>query len=133
MDLEHAEYEALSNTLDQHPTADTLGLVVAPRAHYPDPAMVFLMAPKIKRIVVYDSNRRSYFVNDLNGFKPRDGYDALADAQAFNWTIPLSFPDALRLIAYGNSVWIGFSNEGTKTLSSPPGTTPSFQAEASMR
>lgn len=108
-DQERVEYVEIAHLLAQSPQKDTLVLTDCRKSPRYYASMALLADPRITRILVYDSHRRMFLSNDLDGQRPKDDLSGLQDAQAFNWNIPVPASEAAHETSDARTLWLTFN------------------------
>lgn len=118
MDREKIIYDQISKSLASASGDHTLIMVDFPASAPGYVSMALIADPGLQRILCYDSKTKSYFANDLSGFRPKDDVSALSDVQAYWWNLPLDSEQATKVAAQRNAAWIKFDDGMVHTI--PP-------------
>jgi hypothetical protein len=110
MDREKNNYDQISKILASSPTKDTLVMVNFPSYLPAYQSMALIADPSLRRILLYDGMTKTYLVNNLEGFRPKDDISALSDVQAYWWNIPIDSAKAAKIEAQSQAAWMEFDD-----------------------
>ncbi len=112
MDQEKIVYDQIAKALASSPADNTLVIVDFPNAASTSTyeSMALIADPGLQRILAYDRETRTYRVNSLGGFRPKDNVNALSDVQAYWWDLPVDSAAAAKLNTRDKTTWIAFDD-----------------------
>lgn len=100
-----AELQRIAAADPQGQTAVLIDPPIQPRFYT---AMLFLLAPQLEHVLVYDSKSGTYLGNDRQGGRPEDGIASLRDVEAYRARLALSPAAAAALTSEAPTVWIRY-------------------------
>ena len=120
MNQEKSQYDQMARILAKAPGVETLVLVNFPADGKFGPAMALLMDSNLQRVLTYDKATGTYQSNDLAGQRPKDEFDALNDARAYNWNVPLQPEEAVHDTSQTRTAWIEFDKGKVSSITPLP-------------
>lgn len=120
MDEQKKTYDQLAEVLAKSPATQTLVMVDFPVNGKYGTSMALFADSGLQRILVYDSKTKSYLSNSLAGGRPQDGLEALNDAQAYNWNIPIILPESAKEALQDQATWVEYDGGKVRSIAPIP-------------
>jgi hypothetical protein len=120
MDREKNSYDQISRILASSHADKTLVMVDFPTLLPAYTSMALIADPDLQRILLYDSKTRSYFANDLEGFRPKDDIRALGNVDSYWWNVPIDQGEATQAATQDKTVWIKLDGTGIHSVAPSP-------------
>jgi hypothetical protein len=116
MDREKSIYDQISKAIAGSPPGNTVVMVDFPSYAPAYLSMALIADPGLRRILLYDSKTKTYLVNDLAGFRPKDDVKALSDVDAYWWNLPIDSTEAAGIAKRENARWFQFKNGAVPSI-----------------
>jgi hypothetical protein len=113
-------YDEMSKTLAGSPGNHTLVMVDFPAHALGYISMALIADPGLQRILCYDSKTKTFSVNDLGGYRPKDDIKALSDLQANWWDQPFGSSEAAKIVGQSKVAWLQLSDGTIRSIAPLP-------------